>query len=229
MKLKPLFILAALVLTAACSQNNNYEGNVNLTNQIDSVSYALGYQYGEFMAQQNVGELDVHALASGLHAGLNKNTPQIDDIEAQRILTLHQRERTLQLAEQNLKEGREFLAKNIENEGVQQTESGLQYKVIEAGTGRSPSAENVVKVHYEGRLLNGEIFDSSYLRGEPIEFALNRVIPGWTEGVQLMKEGATYELYIPANLAYGERGPQGSPIGPNSTLIFKVELLEVID
>ena len=120
-----------------------------------------------------------------------------------------------------------ILAENKKKEGVQVTESGLQYKVIEEGEGVSPDANDKVTVHYHGTLIDGTVFDSSKDRGEPVTFGLNRVIPGWTEGVQLMKEGATYEFYIPAELAYGTRAPQGSPIGPNETLVFKVELLEV--
>jgi FKBP-type peptidyl-prolyl cis-trans isomerase len=122
--------------------------------------------------------------------------------------------------------GKAFLDENGKKEGVTTTASGLQYKVIKAGTGAHPKATDTVKVHYKGTFLDGKTFDSSYDRGEPISFPLNRVIAGWTEGVQLMPVGATYEFYIPSNLAYGERGA-GGVIPPNSTLIFVVELLGI--
>jgi FKBP-type peptidyl-prolyl cis-trans isomerase FkpA len=129
-------------------------------------------------------------------------------------------------AQSGLQEGQRFLKENATKPGVSTTSSGLQYKVLNEGTGRSPKATDVVVVNYRGTLINGKEFDSSYKSGKPIEFPLNRVIPGWTEGVQLMKEGAKYEFYIPPNLAYGSRGA-GGVIGPDETLIFEVELLKV--
>jgi len=128
-------------------------------------------------------------------------------------------------AEDNKTKGAAFLAENGKKPGVKTTASGLQYKILTAGTGKSPKATDVVEVNYEGKLLDGTVFDSSYERGEPIEFPLNQVIAGWTEGLQLMKEGGKYEFYIPADIAYGEAGNAG--IEPNSTLIFTVELLKV--
>jgi len=124
--------------------------------------------------------------------------------------------------------GADFLKEHAQKEGVKTTPSGLQYKVLKEGEGKSPKATDNVRVHYRGTLLNGTEFDSSIKRGEPAEFPLNHVIKGWTEGVQLMKEGAKYQFFIPANLAYGERGTPGGPIGPNETLIFEVELLKVL-
>lgn len=124
--------------------------------------------------------------------------------------------------------GADFLKENGKKEGVKTTASGLQYKVIKEGEGKNPKATDTVRVHYRGTLLNGTEFDSSIKRGEPAEFPLNRVIKGWTEGVQLMKEGAKYQFFIPSNLAYGERGTPGGPIGPNETLIFEIELLKVL-
>jgi FKBP-type peptidyl-prolyl cis-trans isomerase FkpA len=129
-------------------------------------------------------------------------------------------------AQSGAQEGQRFLKENATKAGVNTTPSGLQYKVLTEGTGRSPKATDVVVVNYRGTLINGKEFDSSYKSGKPIEFPLNRVIPGWTEGVQLMKEGAKYEFYIPPNLAYGSRGA-GGVIGPDETLIFEVELLKV--
>lgn len=125
-----------------------------------------------------------------------------------------------------LAKGEKFLEDNAKKEGVTVTASGLQYKVLTEGTGKSPSATDTVLVHYEGTLIDGKVFDSSYKRGEPIEFPLNGVIAGWTEGVQLMKEGAKHRLYLPSKLAYGQRGA-GRDIGPNEALIFDVELLKV--
>ncbi len=131
------------------------------------------------------------------------------------------------MAQSALEKGQAHLAENSKQPGVTTTGSGLQYKVLQEGTGKSPKATDTVLVHYRGTLLDGSEFDSSYRRKEPIEFPLNGVIAGWTEGVQLMKEGAKYQFTIPANLAYGRRGTPGGPIGPDETLVFDVELLKV--
>jgi FKBP-type peptidyl-prolyl cis-trans isomerase len=130
------------------------------------------------------------------------------------------------MADSPLEKGEKFLAENKTKEGVKTTASGLQYKVLKEGTGKSPTASDTVVCHYRGTLLDGTEFDSSYKRGEPAEFPLNRVIPGWTEGVQLMKEGAKYQFFIPSKLAYGSRGA-GGVIGPDETLIFEVELIKI--
>ena len=135
-------------------------------------------------------------------------------------------EQKKKVAEENAKVSADFLAENAKKDGIKVTESGLQYEVITEGDGASPKATDVVKVHYEGTLISGQIFDSSIKRGEPVEFPLNQVIPGWTEGVQLMKVGSKYRFFIPSNLAYGEQGA-GGMIAPNSALIFEVELLEI--
>jgi FKBP-type peptidyl-prolyl cis-trans isomerase FkpA len=130
-------------------------------------------------------------------------------------------------AQSAAEKGVQFLAENATKEGVKVTPSGLQYKVITEGTGKSPKATDTVQVHYRGTLLDGTEFDSSYKRGQPATFPLNRVIAGWTEGVQLMKEGGKYQFFIPSKLAYGSSGTPGGPIGPNEALIFEVELLKV--
>ena len=129
-------------------------------------------------------------------------------------------------AEKNKKAGEEFLAANKKKEGIHVTESGLQYKIIKKGSGKKPKATDTVEVHYKGTLINGEVFDSSYGRGEPTTFPVNRVIKGWQEALTLMSEGSKWEIYVPSDLAYGEKGA-GGKIGPNETLIFEVELLKV--
>ena len=131
------------------------------------------------------------------------------------------------MADDAAAKGEKFLKENASKEGVKALPSGLQYKTIKEGTGKAPKASNTVKVHYRGTLLDGTEFDSSYKRNEPIEFPLGGVIKGWTEGVQLMKEGGKTQLFIPSELAYGKRGTPGGPIGPNETLIFEIELLQV--
>ena len=131
------------------------------------------------------------------------------------------------MAETDLEKGEAFLKENAKKEGVKTTASGLQYKVLKEGEGKSPAAADTVVVHYKGTLIDGKEFDSSYKGNKPAEFPLNRVIPGWTEGVQLMKEGAKYQFTVPPKLGYGERGTPGGPIPPNATLIFEVELIKV--
>ncbi|MFT5802938.1 MAG: FKBP-type peptidyl-prolyl cis-trans isomerase [Patescibacteria group bacterium] len=201
------------------------------TINIDSLSYAIGKNLG---AQLKTGEVKVNVAAT--INGLNDvyaSTLKIDKVTAEKIMktyTVQARQKEMDAnaakLKPNIEEGEAFLKENGTKEGVKTTESGLQYKVLTAGKGAKPAPTDRVLVHYEGRLLNGEVFDSSIERGEPIEFGLNQVIKGWTEGVSLMSPGAKYQLYIPYNLAYGM---QGSPpkIGGGATLIFDVELLEV--
>jgi FKBP-type peptidyl-prolyl cis-trans isomerase FklB len=153
--------------------------------------------------------------------------PAISHREAQTLLNEYFDKQARQQAQGTIAEGKAFLEANAKKEGVVTTKSGLQYQVLTEGTGRSPKATDKVRCHYEGWLINGNVFDSSYQRGEPADFPLNGVIPGWTEGVQLMKEGAKYRFFIPYLLGYGERGA-GSNIPPYATLIFDVELIKVL-
>jgi len=198
----------------------------------DRLSYTIGMDIGESLAGQDM-PLDIDIVIQGLRDSyLGEETLLTqEEKQAEREKFIQQRQQQLEQqrseeARINREEGQAFLAANAEKEGVTTTESGLQYRVIEAGDGESPDADDRVTVHYRGKLINGVEFDSSYSRGEPATFGLNQVIPGWTEGVQLMREGATYELVVPSDLAYGEQGRPG-PIGPNATLIFEIELLEV--
>jgi FKBP-type peptidyl-prolyl cis-trans isomerase FkpA/FKBP-type peptidyl-prolyl cis-trans isomerase FklB len=219
-------LICAIAITG-CNQEMSNVGEADLSTEIDSVSYALGFQNGTFLAREGITDIDMSNYAAGLTSGLDSEEGALTQEEVYAVVNQYVQRMNQERSTKNQEAGSSFLEENKENEGVMETESGLQYKVLEEGDGESPSAENIVRVNYEGRLLDGEVFDSSYDRGQPAEFPLNQVIPGWTEGVQLMREGATYEFYIPSELAYGARPPQGSPIGPNETLIFKVELLEV--
>lgn len=203
-------------------------------------SYGIGYGFASNLLQQTQGlELDVDALAAGLRAAMEGEDSELSDEQINAAIQSLQEQQQAAMAEQQeaqqadveatRAEGQAFLADNVEREGVTETESGLQYEVLEeTGDGASPSAEDTVRVHYHGTLTDGTVFDSSVDRGEPIEFPLSGVIDGWTEGVQLMSEGDTYKFYIPSELAYGDSSPsQAIPAG--STLIFEVELLEVIE
>ncbi|GEA08760.1 peptidyl-prolyl cis-trans isomerase [Alteromonas sp. KUL42] len=223
--------------SSADSANTTSVSAEEMTNS-QKQAYAMGASMGLFVSnraeqQEQLGmSLDKEALKQGFNDGLAdtlKFTPeQIQQIaqEGEEAIRAKQQEMAAQAAEKNVEAGIAYLEENGKRDGVVTTESGLQYEVLTEGTGASPVATDVVKVHYRGTLLDGTEFDSSYKRGEPAEFPLNRVISGWTEGVQLMKEGAKYRFHIPSELAYGQRST-GS-ITPNSTLIFDVELLEVV-
>ncbi|MFG1488906.1 FKBP-type peptidyl-prolyl cis-trans isomerase [Oceanospirillum sp. HFRX-1_2] len=197
----------------------------------DRLSYSLGLIMGQRL-QQDFENLDVDMLAQAIkdtYAGNLKmtETELRETMQAfQQKKMLEQQEAQAKAAEANLKAGQKFLSENGKKKGVVTTESGLQYQVLTAGNGAKPALTDQVKVHYEGKLLNGEVFDSSYQRGEPVTFGLNQVIPGWQEGLQLMSVGSKWKIFIPSDLAYGPGGT-GGPIGPNETLIFEVELLDI--
>ncbi|MDY6993172.1 MAG: FKBP-type peptidyl-prolyl cis-trans isomerase, partial [Pseudomonadota bacterium] len=180
-------------------------------------------------------DINLDILIRGMSDALGDKEPLLSEEEINKVLTNFQRERIAkqaqqrkQAAEENMKKSEAFLAENKAKEGVKTLESGLQYKVVTPGEGEPPKATDKVTVHYKGTLIDGTEFDSSYQRGKPASFAVNRVIKGWTEALQLMKPGAKWQLFIPPQLAYGERGAPGK-IGPNETLLFEVELLAVGD
>lgn len=193
---------------------------------MDKVSYALGLSLGQNMASSGVKTIEFDDLVAGMKAIMNKEKPAISFDEAQEVLNTFFAELEAKVAGQAKAEGEAFLADNAKREGVIVTPSGLQYEVLTAAEGKKPKATDKVKVHYEGTLIDGTVFDSSYRRGEAISFGLNQVIKGWTEGVQLMSVGAKYKFFIPYNLAYGERGA-GAQIPPYAALIFTVELLGI--
>lgn len=227
MKLMNFFVIGAILFGIACTDMN---GQVNIKSKQDSLAYSIGLQWGKNLMMDDL-KLDTDIIKAGLEDAF-KESPQLSDAQMQAILTnLQQELQDKRMKEQqasssvNLETANAFLAKNKSASGVKTTESGLQYQVMKAGSGVSPKATDNVKVHYHGTLLDGSVFDSSVERGEPAEFPLNRVIPGWTEGLQLMKKGAKYKFFIPPGLAYGAQG--AGAIGPNSLLIFEVELIDV--
>ena len=193
---------------------------------MDKISYAIGLSMGQNLMGSGVTSLEYADLAAGIKDVLEKNQPQISYQEAQQVLGKFFSELEQKIAGEAKAAGEAFLAKNAKREGVKVTDSGLQYEVLEATIGQKPKATDKVRVHYEGTLIDGTVFDSSYKRGESITFGLNQVIKGWTEGLQLMSIGSKYKLYLPYQLAYGERGA-GANIPPYAALIFTVELLGI--
>jgi FKBP-type peptidyl-prolyl cis-trans isomerase FklB len=192
---------------------------------MDKVSYALGLSMGQNLMGSGVETLNYQDLAKGIEDVLTHQQPQISYQEAQQVLGKYFEELEAKVAGQAKAAGEKFLQENALREEVKVTESGLQYEVLVQGKGPKPTAEQTVKVHYEGTLIDGTVFDSSYQRGEPIEFPLNGVIKGWTEGLQLMPVGSKFRFYIPQELGYG--GQAAGSIPPYSTLIFEVELYEI--
>ena len=202
--------------------NNKY-----IRYRMDKVSYALGLSIGNNF--QNTGIKDFHAddFMKGLNAVLNGETPDLSYEEAKQVINDYFMRLQKEKLELNKKAGEEFLQINKGREGVVVLPSGLQYQVLVNGTGAKPKASETVKCHYHGTLINGTVFDSSVERGTPAEFGVSQVIAGWVEALQLMSVGSKWRLFIPSNLAYGERGA-GESIEPNSTLIFDVELLDIV-
>lgn len=235
MKKMLLALAVSGVALTGCSnqeaQNTQEDSALETTDQ--KISYGMGLVLGQRM-RNDLPDLKMDQFLQGFQHGNSGDESQarLSQEEIQEALMTYQQQlqeqqasKVEELASKNKEAGEAFLAENAEKGGVETTDSGLQYEVIEEGDGETPAAEDSVKVHYTGELLSGEVFDSSRERGEPVTFKLEQVIPGWTEGLQLMPEGSRYKLYIPADLAYGQGGNQR--IGPNETLIFDVELLEI--
>ena len=198
-------------------------------NDEQRVSYGIGRQMGDQLLSSNIPDLSVELVMAGVRYAYTKQPSQVEE-EAMQAAFQTLQEKMQALAEEAAKTagkaGIEFLESNGAREGVVTLASGLQYEVVNDGTGATPTASSTVRTHYEGTLINGEVFDSSYKRGQPAEFPVGGVIAGWTEALQLMQEGAKWRLYIPSNLAYGERAAGSIP--PHSTLIFDIELLQVL-
>ncbi len=193
----------------------------------EKLSYSMGTFFAQTVIRQNI-DVDITAFLQAVEDVLNGKDPKIAMQEMQQLLTAYQQkeqEEQNAAAVKNQQAGIEFLKKNKEKEGWKELESGLQYKVIKGGTGKSPATNDTILVHYRGTFIDGSEFDSSYNRGEPIELAVNRVIPGWQEALQLMKVGGKLQIAVPSDLAYGQRG--SDIIGPNSVLLFDIELIEI--
>lgn len=222
--------LAAVVLSAASVATAQ---DKKIMTGKDSASYAIGASVGRSLKDQEL-DVDADLVAAGMRdalAGTLKLTP--DQLQAALMSMQQQAMEKMQARQaaagvENAAQGEKFLAENKKKPGVKTTESGLQYIVVKEGTGKKPTKENVVKVHYTGKLIDGKVFDSSVERGEPAEFPLTGVIAGWTEALQLMGVGSKYTIFLPPTLAYGQKGAGGGQIGPNATLIFDVELIEIV-
>lgn len=231
-------MLISLLLSMGLAFSAQAQDDESMPAELDTdakqFSYVVGMDVGNSL--KNLGtDLDLDTVVKAIRDVMEGNELLLNESQANELKQAFFQKRQQEAAEQaqeqaaaNREKGEAFLAENAQKEGIETTESGLQYEVIEEGEGDQPAASDRVTVHYTGTLIDGTVFDSSRERGQPATFALNQVIPGWTEGLQLMKEGAHYKFYIPSELAYGERGA-GDVIEPGSTLIFDVELMEVAD
>ena len=205
-----------------------YAAGPSLETEKEKISYVMGFQVGSQLKQQGF-DIDVETLTQAILEGLSGAEPRLSGEEASAVMKKFQEEQSATKAKAGLKNkdaGQAFLAENKSKPGVTELENGLQYKIIKEGTGMKPKETDTVSVHYRGTLIDGTEFDSSYKRNKPTSFPVNRVIPGWTQILQMMKEGAKWQVFIPSELAYGPRGA-GADIGPDSTLIFDIELIKV--
>ncbi|GAA3944301.1 FKBP-type peptidyl-prolyl cis-trans isomerase [Litoribacillus peritrichatus] len=230
--MKKLIAVTALALSFAVNAEVETKSEqVELTSDQQQLSYAIGVVFGKRLAMEAEG-LDIDAFDQGLRDSYSQQALKLTDQQIKQAFERFQQEKQAameqefeQVSAENLQRGQQFLMLNAQEEGVNEIVKGLQYKVITAGEGQSPNASDEVEVHYQGQLLNGQVFDSSYKQDKPVRFKVNEVIPGWTKALQEMKEGDVWQVWIASDLAYGPGG--SGPIGPNELLEFKVELLKV--
>ncbi|MBT3028997.1 MAG: hypothetical protein B6D72_02655 [gamma proteobacterium symbiont of Ctena orbiculata] len=223
------YLTIILIATLATPAHQLLAGDLESQNQ--RYSYTLGIRVGQMLKSQVGGDLDIDAFALAVSDVLSGNKVRLSNEEMQTAMRQYLQQEQAKLAkvaEANEKKGRAFLEANALKEGIVTLDNGLQYKVITPGSGSSPSAEQTVEVNYRGRLIDGTEFDSSYSRGKPAQFKLNGVVPGFKEALTRMKPGAKWEVYMPAELAYGKKGA-GRSIGPNETLIFEIEYLRSVN
>ncbi|MDA3952799.1 MAG: FKBP-type peptidyl-prolyl cis-trans isomerase [Bacteroidales bacterium] len=227
MKIKHLllFTASALVLLSSCGQNMT--GSSKMESELDSLSYMLGADVGKSIKGASFEEINYETFIQGIIDAFEEKDLQVNEEDIKPFIQKYITELRDKKMIINLEEGKAFLAENKTKEGIITTESGLQYEIITEGTGKSPVPTDFVKCHYHGTLIDGTVFDSSVDKGTPMDFGVSKVIPGWKEGLQLMKEGAKYKFYIPTELAYGQKIRPGGPIQPNMALIFEVELIEI--
>lgn len=230
-------LVAGMFALSACNLQKNNKGSASLQSENDSVSYSLGVYFGQTIKSQGLDTVNTEVLAKAIEDIMSapaatpgdttkKGNALMSAEQAGMYLSSYFQNLQTKKSDKNLKEGQNFLAQNKSKEGVKTTASGLQYKILKEGNGPSPAASDTVVAHYTGKTIGGKVFDTSMDDGKPLVYPANQLIPGWTEALQLMKVGSKWELYIPAELAYGERGA-GPDIGPNSTLIFEMELLGI--
>jgi FKBP-type peptidyl-prolyl cis-trans isomerase len=229
MKLLKAFFIPVFGVVIALTSCNNNPTNVSIKTETDSLSYALGINIAASLKQGELNDINALALAKAISEVYNKNEKMTNDEAVEFINKYFAKERDRK-AKENLEKGQKFLEENAKNEGIIVDPSGIQYRVIVEGNGPKPTETDVVKVHYHGTLIDGTVFDSTVEREQPqpAQFSLNRVIKGWTIGVQKMSVGSKYVFYIPAELAYGANPRPGGAIKPNEVLIFEVELLDII-
>jgi FKBP-type peptidyl-prolyl cis-trans isomerase FklB len=230
--MRKLFVVLVAGAFASCNSGNT-STEVALTTFEDSASYAVGRTIGsnlkaDFEAQKVGDGFNKDFVVAGLADALKSDSTKLTAEEAKALVDRFFEQLAKKQAEENAAAGSAFLEENKGKPGVITTESGLQYIVLKEGEGDSPTAADQVKVHYTGKLLNGDVFDSSIERNQPVDFYVRSVIPGWTEALQLMKPGAEYKLFIPSDLAYGEQGNPRGGIGPNEVLIFDVKLIDLL-
>ena len=231
--MKKIITLSIVISLIGCNQNNSETKNVELITGIDSVSYAIGSTFGKNISN-DLPEINLEAFNQAINDEMDTSiTSKIDPMMGQQIIQdfFSKKQKSQQVEEKTsfesvIAEGEKFLSNNSQREGVVTLESGLQYEILIEGNGLKPILTDKVETHYHGTLLDGTVFDSSVDRGETVSFPVGGVIPGWTEALQLMPAGSKWKLYIPFNLAYGEKGA-GPTIGPYSTLIFEVELIAI--
>ena len=230
MKLHRLAASVAVLSLVLAGCDNKAVDSADLKTPAQKASYGIGLSMGKNLSQEGMDDLDSQAVALGIEDALAKKDQRLTDeelMEAFGFLQSRAQERMSALNDEAAKAGTDFLAENAKRDGVTTTESGLQYEVVKKAEGAQPKVSDVVSVHYQGTLVDGSVFDSSIERGEPVEFPVGGVIPGWVEGLQLMSVGEKYKFYIPSELAYGAQSPTPA-IPANSTLVFEVELLAIV-
>lgn len=224
--MKKIIALALIALAGNFASAQKYFDKAKVSTSNDSLSYALGYMLAQNIIKEGISDFDPTVIGKAFNDSKKNDTPAMNLEECQTVLQAYFNKAENELKEKQLAKEKTFMEENAKKEGVKVTESGLQYKILKEGTGRMPTDSDAVKIHYEGRLIDGTVFDTSYDNEEPATLSMDYLIPGMTEGLKLMKEGSQYVFYIPQELGYGNYSP-GESLPAYSTLIFEIELLSV--